>query len=243
MESNKNESTHLLRALFDLQGDKNARRQQASEAGLEPRLARLRLFQSARLRRTYADFLEDEHYRAVCEFFLSDIYGAKDFSQRDQDFAHLYELLARYLPAAMLRVLKDSLDLNRLSYELDQQLIDVMVHSLGLQDEISVEMYAQAYQLCDNREARARQIARLVAVVLEVGEATRFPLTGVTLRLARFPAQRAGWMELYDFLARGYHAFQPVKSVRRFALAIQDRETLILDNLFGGHPQPFEISD
>jgi hypothetical protein len=47
---------------------------------------------------------------------------------------------------------------------------------------------------------------------------------------------------LYDFLERGYHAFKPMKSVRRFGLAIQERETMILDNLMGGNPEPFDLS-
>jgi hypothetical protein len=235
------DSPNLLRALLDLQRSQDAHRQRAAPAALDPQLAALRAFQSARLRRTYADFLEDRRYRQACEFFLSDIYGVKDFSQRDQDFHRLYELLSRYLPASMLRALKDSLDLNHLSHALDMQLREALVGRLGMREQITAQMYSRAYRICDNYEDRKRQIARLVALVLEVGGAARLPLVGVTLRLARFPAERAGWHELYDFLQRGYDAFQPMKSVRRFALAIQDREMVILDNLMGGNPNPFDI--
>lgn len=239
--SDDNDSTNLLRALIDLQRDQGAQRQQVASAFLDPQLAVLRAFQSARLRRTYADFLNDKYYHQACEFFLSDIYGVKDFSQRDLDFHRLYELLSRYLPASMLRTLKDSLDLNHLSHELDLRLLEALVGHLGMHGEITAEMYSQAYRICDNYDDRKRQIARLVALVLEVGGATRLPLVGITLRLARLPAERAGWDEPYDFLQRGYHAFQPMKSIRRFALAIQDRETAILDNLMGGNPEPFDL--
>ncbi len=235
------ESPDLLRALFDLQRSRDAQRQRAASISLDPKLAILRAFQSARLRRTYADFLADPHYCQACEFFLSDIYGVKDFSQRDLDFHRLYELLSRYLPASMLRTLKDSLDLNQMSHTLDLKLLEALVGQLGMKDEITAEMYSQAYRLCDNYEERQRQIARLVALVLEIGGATRLPLVGMTLRLARLPADRAGWDELYDFLWRGYRAFQPMKSVRRFALAIQDREMMILTNLMAGNPEPFDL--
>ncbi len=235
------ESTNLLRALFDLQRQQDARRQETASASLDPQLAVLRAFQSARLRRTYGDFLDDQNSRQVCEFFLSDIYGVKDFSQRDLDFQRLYELLSRYLPASMLRALKDSLELNLMSHALDTQLLDVMVNQLGMRDQVTAEMYSQGYRICDNYAERKHQIAHMVALVLEVGQVARLPLVGVTLRLARVPAERAGWDELYDFLWRGYRAFQPMKSVRPFAMAIQDREMAVLENLMGGKPAPFDL--
>lgn len=58
-------------------------------ANADPRMAqdrlRLRAWQSDRLAATYRDLLDSERYRAAARFFLTDLYGPKDFSERDHE--------------------------------------------------------------------------------------------------------------------------------------------------------------
>ena len=46
------------------------------------RRAELRVWQAARLERTHSDLLASPRYRAATRFFLDELYGSKDFSQR-----------------------------------------------------------------------------------------------------------------------------------------------------------------
>lgn len=232
----------LLRAIFDLNRETGSPPAREDEQPLDPKLGLLRSWQVDRLTGTYADFLADERYCSACSFFVSDIYGARDFSQRDRDFEHLYEILARFLPDAMLRLLKDAILLNRITYELDHHLLHVLVDRLGMEDTISAESYAEAYRLCDNYAERLDQIERLVAIVSEVGAGAHLPLVGPTLRVLRAPAHRLGWFDLYDFLERGYRAFLPMKEVEPFAEAIDQRERNILERIYAGDPQPFKFA-
>jgi hypothetical protein len=49
------------------------------------------------------------------------------------------------------------------------------------------------------------------------------------MKMVRGPAQRAGWIELYDFLERGYAAFRQIQDTQAFVDTIANRERQILD--------------
>jgi hypothetical protein len=239
--SETSKSPNLIHLLFDLQHDQSMQRQSVDGKSLPTQLALLRAWQSRRLSRTYADLSADPQFGPACRFFLSDIYAPRDFSQRDHDFERLHDLLSRFLPAQMLRLLHDAIQLNRLSYALDNRLLEALVNQPGVTQAITPEQYAEAYRLCDNYARRAAQIEQLADILTQVGEGTRLPMVGVSLRLARIPAQAAGWFELYDFLARGYTAFKPMRRIHTFARTIRDRETRILDRIYARHPHPFDL--
>lgn len=230
----------VIRLIYELQHQQEARRLDVNGQALDAHLQRLRDWQSLRLRRTYADLLDDPMYRQACEFFLSDIYASKDFSQRDQDAERLYEVFSRYLPDSMLTLLADTIELNHLTNRLDRALSTALAEGLGVTGEITPQDYAAGYRLCDNYAERNYQIERLVAVMNEAAAGARGPIFAISLRLAKAPAHRLGWSELYDFLERGYRACRPMRQVSPFTGAIRERELRILDRIFAGHPQPFE---
>jgi hypothetical protein len=231
-----------LHLISTMQASEELAHRDVTQKELEPGLRMLRSWQSMRLGNTYADLLEDKRFSAACSFFLSDVYGPRDFSQRDHDIEHLYDWLSRLLPAQMLRLLSSSIALNQMSNTLDHELLQILKGELDVKDTVSAELYAEAYRRCDNYELRRDQINLMAQVLKEVSEGARFPLVGITLKAFRKPAQQAGWDELYDFLSRGYEAFKPVRDSGYFVRTIQKREMTILDQIFDGHPDPFTIS-
>jgi len=63
-------------------------RREASPALLE-KVTALKTFQQRRLSRTYADLLASARYGAAARYFLDELYGPKDFSARDAQFARV----------------------------------------------------------------------------------------------------------------------------------------------------------
>ncbi len=226
--------------LRELENNPELRQKPVLPVQLDPQLRMLRSWQSNRLARTYVDLLESNQYGPACRFFLSDIYASKDFSQRDHDILTIYNFLSHILPPISLRLLKDSIDLNQLTYTLDKRLLSVLVDQLNVTDTITPGLYARAYQICDNYNERSFQIQSLARTMREVGEGARLPLVNAALKIVHKPAVRAGWIELYDFLARGYKAFKPMKNIKYFVNVIREREMRILDNLFDSKPDPFK---
>jgi len=227
------------RLLRDLRKSENLRHRSVPGMELDAGFVLLRQWQSARLRSTYADLLASPRYGPACRFFLSDMYAARDFTQRDHDIQRVYEYLTRFLPAGMLRTLAAAIEANVLTQQLDHALADVLTGLLGVTDAISTEQYAEGYRLCDNYAARVRQIELMVEIGTDIGGIVRIPLAGMTLRAARAPAHHAGWFQLQDFLERGYHAFKNMHGATHFLDTIAVREQTILDRIWGRQPDPF----
>jgi hypothetical protein len=232
-------SPDAARLLHELQHNEALKHQTVAGAELDPPLALLRTWQAERLARTYADFLEDKQYRPACLFFLSDIYAPRDFSQRDHDAERIHAFLSRVVPAPMLQLLTEVIELNALTSELDRRLVSVLVDQLGVTDTLTSDQYAEGYRRCDNVAERTRQIDLLIRVVTQVGEGARLRGVGLALKVVRGPARRAGWVELSDFLERGYAAFKQIRELPRFVGAIERRERGILTRIFAGAPDPF----
>lgn len=210
-----------------------------SAGQLDPKAALLRSWQSNRLAHTYADLLDSSRYRPACLFFLEDIYAARDFSQRDHDMEQMHDFMQHFIPETMLHPLSVTVELHRLTNELDNRLLDALVNRLGVTDTITPELYAEGYRVCDNYAERVQQIDLIHEIGRRLDGIVRSPLTGAMLNVAKGPARRAGWTELTDFLERGYKAFKHMRGSKYFVETVRKREMRILDRIFAKHPDPF----
>ncbi len=213
----------------------------AANVPMDPQLKLLRQWQSERLARTYNDLLASSHYGTACRFFLSDLYGPYDFSQRDRDIRQVQHSMHRFLPALILHSLNMVIELQDLTLILDQTLHQVLIDELGMTDAVTTELYAEGYRRCDNYEERTRQIALIVEVGQELDQLVHMPITSATLRMTGRPARLAGWSKLHNFLERGFAAFKTMDSAETFLHIIEQRERQILTNIFNGDTEPFNL--
>ena len=144
----KTESAALL--LYQLARNKELQRTRVTGPELPPELCLLRRWQSARLARTYADLIEDPRYQPATAFFLNELYGDKDFSQRDHDIERVYPVMIRTLPASVLYSLAMAMELKALSYELDARLMRVLVEEFDAIHHLTEAVYAESYRFCNN---------------------------------------------------------------------------------------------
>jgi hypothetical protein len=213
-------------------------------ANADPRMAqdrlRLRAWQSDRLAATYRDLLDSERYRAAARFFLTDLYGPKDFSERDHEVERILPTMSATLPASGIRTIALAIEVDALSEELDAAMVAELRRARAMA-KIGEKAYAEAYRRCGRRAQRELQL-RLIG---EIGEAlaalVRKPLVHAALRLMRGPARLAGLAELHQFLEDGYDAFHGMGDPADFLAAIATREQIILRQLFDGAARPFEI--
>jgi hypothetical protein len=215
---------------------------------LTPLIATLSAWQSVRLSRTHADMLADPRFSQACRFFLEDIYAPRDFTQRDYDGHRIYHFMNRFLPEATLRPLAMALEVNTLTQQLDLALAEAMRTHFGVADRFERWQYEEAYRLCDNYDVRLRQIDLIVEVGHQLERVRRVPFVHTTLHLARKPATRLGWVEMQDFLERGFDAWKLLREPTVFLQRIGQRERAILDRIYGrpgGAPDsnPFLVSD
>jgi hypothetical protein len=217
---------------------------QAHEASAERTAQRLwlRSWQAARLARTYQDLLDDANTRPAAEFFLSDLYGLKDTSERDAGLERVFPLMSKVLPEAALHGIGLAVELDALSEELDAQLLDALARKPGARDELSEDAYADAYRRCDNYPRRKHQIGLIRETGEDLARLVRKPMVYAMLRGMRGPAKAAGCGALQDFLERGFRAFRQMKDPQRFLDTIEQRETRILDRIYAASPRPFDLA-
>lgn len=202
------------------------------------RLRALQRFQVERLRRTYADCSAQPRYGPALEFFVADLYGPHDHTQRDESLRKVLDQWARLMPERGLHALSRALELELLSHALD---VDVMEALQGA--EPSFDSYPSAYRRADRLEDRRRQIALILAAGRDLDSLIHIPALGSALRVARVPARMLGVMDLHQFLERGYRAFKQMKDASELLGIIEQRETDLMQRLAQGVADPFRLRE
>jgi hypothetical protein len=213
---------------------------EAHERALPPgdtRLRELRLWQAARLARTYDDLRRDPQCAEAIAFFLSDLYGLAEHTRRDQDLTRAWETLKRTLPQGALEVLGSALELQVLTAQLDQAMASEIAPA-----PISWPTYAAAYRAVGRTDARKRQIELVVMIGRDLERLVRHEWLALAVRAARAPARLAGFGALHDFLERGFAAFRELRDARRLLSAIEDRESRLSAALFAGAAVPADLA-
>ncbi|MFN8497829.1 MAG: hypothetical protein U0641_08235 [Anaerolineae bacterium] len=190
----------------------------------------LREWQVKRLRTTHADLLASPEYGQAAEFFLSELYGPRDFSRRDADLLALFDFLRSFVPENAIRAMAYAVEVNELTHSLDNKLMQDL-REMGIPGPFTQEEYEEAYRRGDYA-GRAHQIDLIVETGQELAKLRGAPLVGVTLRAARAPAYRLGWGELQEFLEAGYKAWANMKDPNFFLKTISAREMAILNRIF-----------
>lgn len=203
-----------------------------------PRLPELRRWQAARLQRSFATLLDDPATRPAAEFFLSDLYNDRDFSQRDADVARVLPTMQRLLPDALLSTAADAIELGALTHRLDLAVAEALQQRWP-PGTLDVDRYAIAYREAGTPALRTRQIDLIVEAGRGLARAMRVPGLGMLLRASRGAARAAGVEALQGFLERGHAAFRGLDDPTRFLGQIETAERRVCARLFAGDPDPF----
>jgi hypothetical protein len=194
----------------------------ADDPALAPRLAALQAWQARRLAVEYADQRSLARRRDAVAFFLDEVYGARDYSARDAQFARAIHRLRAMLPLTALQALRDAVELQALTIELDV----AVAERLAVGDApLGATTYAAAYRDADRQVDRRRQIELAVSIGRRLEHLTAHPAIELMLRVAATPARLAGYGALQAFIERGYAAFRQLgPETDAFLTAIGERE-------------------
>lgn len=198
----------------------------------------LRQWQAARLARTYADLLASERFGMAAQFFLSDLYGPKDFSSRDEKVVRILPLMISLLPLSALQTISLAIEVDALTEVLDAAMV-VELDRAGVIDCIDEDAYTVAYRSVDRHKDRERQIVLIRKTGNALERLSQKPLFTTMLKLMRAPAHFAGLGDLYALLKNGFDAFQRMDNASEFLDCIESRERTLLTNMFSGVERPF----
>lgn len=205
-------------------------REQAHGDGLSTAVHQIKQLQARRFRATYSDFLTDPRYALAARFFLAELYGEHDFTQRDEQFGRIAGAIERLFPDAVADLAVDLAETHALTETLDHELAG---HWLAQDNGCGyAERYVLSWRLTGKRAQRERQLAVVQHMGQELQRLTRMKSLLLALKLMRKPAQAAGLSSLQQFLENGFAAFASLGDTEAFLTAIRSREQRWLDALF-----------
>ncbi len=190
----------------------------------------LQTWQTRRLLVTHNDLWHSKRFKPAMQFFIDEIYGPKDFSQRDMELARVLPNMAKVLPKKGLKSLQAALRLNCLSLELDIAL----VQELGSK-AIDRSNYFACYRQCNNQSKREEQIQLLENLGLDLAKVVKITGVSAMLMLSRKPAKVAGVESLHSFLEKGFKSFKKLGEVHDFIDPIINRERALMHSLFAAN--------
>lgn len=207
------------------------RERRTREAGLEARVTAVKRYQHARFERTYADLLSTPRYARAARFFLEDLYGPHDFTQRDAQFARVVPGLVRLFPHEIVLTVLSLSELHAISEEYDTRMGQALDGSA-----LDRHQYVRAWRATGEPAGRARQIDLMLAVGQALDRYTKHTVLRHSLRLMRGPARAAGLGALQNFLETGFDTFRDMRGAADFLNTIATRERALADALFGADP-------
>lgn len=196
----------------------------------------MKVYQHARFAATYADLLRSAEHAAAARFFLDELYGPHDFTERDAQFARIVPALVRLFPRDIVATVRSLAELHALSERLDAEMAGVLDHA-----ELDLGTYRAAWQRVGRGAERQRQIDLMLQIGRALVRFTRNPVLRHSLRLMRGPAKAAGLGALQHFLERGFDTFGALRQPEAFLALIAEREQVIARWLFdepGDGPAP-----
>lgn len=221
-------SARILAHLATVEAERDHR---TTDATLSAKVLALKQFQQRRFELTYADLLAHPRYAGASRFFLEELYGPTDFTRRDAQFARVVPGLVRLFPDDVVATVETLGALHALSEQFDT----AMARQLP-SPSVAAPDYVRAWQACDNRPGRLRQIELLLLVGRELDAFTRSAWLRHSLRMMRMPARAAGLEALQSFLECGFDTFRAMHGAEEFLALIETRERALAGALFDVDP-------
>ncbi|MGY4827441.1 FFLEELY motif protein [Sphaerotilaceae bacterium SBD11-9] len=191
----------------------------------------IKSYQQRRFSHTYADLLTNPRYGGAARFFLDELYGPGDFTQRDAQFERVVPALVRLFPRDVVDTVETLAGLHALSEALDGEMGQQLPHETA--DACS---YTHAWRAVGRAADREAQIALTLSVGQSLDRLTRKPLLRHSLRMMRGPARAAGLAALQRFLESGFDTFAAMDGASEFLATVSTREHRLMASLFDGDP-------
>ena len=193
----------------------------------------IKRFQAKRFQATYGDLLKSPRYESAARFFLDELYGDKDYANRDQQFARIASTIAKLFPQAVVNTAAALAEVHALTERLDNE----MAHQLLALQESAPTLtpaarYIACWRLVADPAARHKQLEVVIALGRSLNDLTRKPGLRTLLKMMRAPAAAAGLGSLQKFLESGFDAFAAMRGADEFLSLISRRETEWIASFF-----------
>lgn len=217
----------------DLQTVAELRQKHAANPLLARASLEVKSFQARRFQASYGDLLQNPRYKTAAAFFLEELYGDKDYAERDQQFARIARTITRMFPQAVVNTAAALAQVHALTERLDDLMATQwLAGSPESKAAEEVPKYIHCWRQVSDVGARHRQLEVVLSLGRELDRLTRKPGLRTLLRMMRGPATTAGLSSLQRFLETGFDAFAAMRGAQEFLTLIEQRERQWIQSLF-----------
>ncbi len=190
-------------------------------------------FQVSRLKVTHKDLLDSPNTSKAARFFLQEIYGTKDLTQRDKDIERFIPMMSSVFPLNTLGAITKAIELDALSERLDTQMAQALPNSFDEKD------YIDAFRSATSYSDRALQLQLVQELGAALCSLVQLPFLTTTLKMMKFPAKMANLSSLHNFLEEGFTTFKETSQADKFVSTLTSREIAIMERIYQNTPNPF----
>ena len=193
--------------------------------------------QAQRFQATYADLLLNPRYKRAAAFFLQELYGDKDYAERDQQFGRIANTIAKLFPEAVVDTAATLAEVHALTETLDDEMARnwILDQSTTLQSG-DLTRYINCWRRQTDTTTRHRQLDAVMKLGKELDRLTQLRGLRTLLKMMRRPATIAGLSSLQQFLETGFDAFTEMRGSDEFLAIIKERESHWIEALYNDEP-------
>ncbi|QDL56051.1 FFLEELY motif protein [Rhodoferax aquaticus] len=198
----------------------------------------IKQLQARRFEGTYRDLLRSEDFGDAARFFLTELYAAKDYSARDQQFSRIAKTIEKVFPASVIQTATQMASVHCLTEELDQAMGACWLEQPLDRDPVS--RYIDCWRFVGARHERSTQLLGVLKLGKDLTQLTNTVGLSTLLKLMRRPAHLAGLESLQTFLETGFETFKTMSRCNDstgagyFLNQVRDREEAWITRFFDG---------
>ena len=205
------------------------RHRRLADPALDAASLEVKRFQAQLFMASYADLLDSPRCRHAAQFFLTELYGDKDYAQRDQQFSRIANTIARLFPKAVVETAATLAEVHALTEALDDRMAQQwLLDATGN----TAARYVRCWRAVGDSAARQQQLQVVLHLGQELDLLTRMRGLRSLLKMMRAPAAAAGLGALQNFLEAGFDAFAQMKGAAEFLNVVEARESALIESLF-----------
>jgi hypothetical protein len=189
-------------------------------------------FQVRRLKRDFRDIRASAEYGPLCDFFASEIYSARDFSERNAGFRRVATQFRSILGEEIFHGLIRLLDLHTLTDRLDDEIASLLLER-GIGTNFTEAQYEEAYRHLDNYDDRFLQLEMIGESFHFTHRVSQMTFIGMILKSAKVAAGLFTKDHAIELLDKAYWLMRDVRDIKPFTDEVARRELARLDRIYG----------
>jgi hypothetical protein len=200
------------------------------------RLKSLQQWQTQRMEHSYSELMANAHYRPLLEFFLHDIFRGIDFSAIGGRLDKVSTIVSKLFTGTDM--LFAVLEFNAVTGELDQLMTETLFEQMKV-ERITAENYVQACHQAQVFDVMHRQKTLVKLFSDDLNKTVRSKLVYAAIKLAKLPAEKAGFGNLYQMIERGFSALSVIENPEALIDQIIRHEMQVVENMRAKDKDPF----